>query len=51
MFFRTGDVLFVKVLVIIMLDDSFGDLGLGESNKKMGVKVDLSIVGLGARKC
>lgn len=44
-FCRTGAVLFVKVLVI-MWGDSFGDLGFGVSTQKMGVKVDLSMVGL-----
>lgn len=43
---RTSGVLFEKVLVIAWDDDSFGDLGLGESTQNMGVKVDFSMAGL-----
>lgn len=47
---RTCVVLLVKKVLVIAWGGSFGGLGLGVSTQKMGVKVDLSMTNLGARK-
>lgn len=47
---RTCVVLLVKKVLVIAWGGSFGGLDLGVSTQKMGVKVDLSMTNLGARK-
>lgn len=48
---RTCGMLLVKKVFVIAWEGSFGGLGLGVSTQKIGVKVDFSMAGRGARKC